>query len=200
MFTGIIENLGTISNVVSDGTNVHFWVESDITPTLKIDQSVSHKGVCLTVVEIIDNKYKVTAVAETLAITSLKSWETGDSVNLERAMSANARLDGHFVQGHVDQTATCIDVQNKNGSWLFYFEFNNPPLYFIPNKGSICIDGVSLTVIESTENRFHVTIIPYTFEHTCFQYLNAGDLVNIEFDILGKYIEKYMQNYMKAKN
>lgn len=198
MFTGIVENIGQIKRIEKEGTNIHFYVESEITPLLKIDQSVAHNGVCLTVVEIVNSSYKVTAVAETLAKTSLANWNEGDFINLERAMSVNARLDGHFVQGHVDQTATCIEIEDKEGSWIFHFEFNDKPQYFIPNKGSICIDGVSLTVIESVGKRFYVTIIPYTFEHTCFQYFKIGSIVNIEFDILGKYIEKYLQNYLPA--
>lgn len=199
MFTGIVENISRIAKIESEGSNKHFYIESTIASKLKIDQSVAHNGVCLTVVEIKDSVFKVTAVAETLLKTTLKNWKEGDFVNLERAMSADARLDGHFVQGHVDQTAVCKKVEDKNGSWLFHFEFTETPHYFIPNKGSICIDGVSLTVIESSRNGFYVTIIPYTFENTCFKYLKEGNSVNIEFDILGKYIEKYLQNYLKAR-
>lgn len=187
MFTGIIETTGRIDKVEHEGTNVHFWVESSITPELKIDQSVAHNGVCLTVVDIEGNKYKVTAVAETLAKTNLGSWQADTTVNLERSLKIGDRLDGHFVQGHVDTTGKCIGVKVLEGSWLYQFQFPTQFAALMIEKGSICINGVSLTAFNVTQDSFTVTIIPYTFEHTNFHSLKEGDVINLEFDVLGKY-------------
>ena len=187
MFTGIIEATGTIRQIeVSDG-NRDFWIESLITPELKIDQSVSHNGVCLTVVAIEDSRYRVTAVAETLAKTTLAKWNNGDTVNLERSLRIGDRLDGHFVQGHVDAVAHCISVEERGGSWVFRFEFPRAFAALLVEKGSVCIDGVSLTAFEVGDTSFTVTIIPYTYDHTGFRNIVAGTAVNIEFDVLGKY-------------
>ena len=195
MFTGIIESLATIQDVYTEGTNTHFWVQSSLTPEFKIDQSVSHNGVCLTVVEIKGNSYRVTAIDETLKKTNLGSLQHGANVNLERAMLANgtARLDGHFVQGHVDATAECISIKEEGGSWLFRFRFPKEFAALVIEKGSICINGVSLTVFEIGINECTVAIIPYTYQHTTFHTLKQGDSVNIEFDVLGKYILRYEQ-------
>lgn len=193
MFTGIIKNIGKIVGVEQEGTNVHFTVESDLTSELSIDQSVAHNGVCLTVVAIKDNTYVVTAVQETLKKTNLGTWKVGDFVNLELAMLAHARLDGHFVQGHVDTVATCIDKTELDGSHLFTFEFPKEFAALVIEKGSICIDGVSLTVFNVTQNTFSVTIIPYTYEHTGFCRINVSQQVNIEFDIIGKYLLRQHQ-------
>ena len=181
MFTGIIEEIGEITAVKKDGTNIHFTVKSKLSKSLKIDQSVSHNGVCLT------------AIKETLDITTLAHLKKGSKINLERAMQAGARLDGHMVQGHVDQTATVTKIESKNGSWNFYFEFNSKPHFSLVNKGSVCIDGTSLTVVKSTGKKFSVSIIPYTFEHTIFSDYQIGNQVNIEFDIIGKYVERLMK-------
>lgn len=195
MFTGIIETIGTITDVYTEATNTHFWVSSNLTPELKIDQSVSHNGVCLTVVEIKDDTYRVTAIDETLQKTNLGSLSKGHKVNLERAMLANStsRLDGHFVQGHVDATAECISVQEQDGSWLYHFRFPVEYAALVIEKGSICINGVSLTVFDIGINECTVAIIPYTYEHTTFHTLQTGNSVNIEFDVLGKYILRYQQ-------
>jgi riboflavin synthase len=191
MFTGIIECMGEIALIEYEGTNVNFWVNSPIWGELKVDQSIAHNGVCLTVVEIKDQIYKVTAIAETLSKTNLSELTTGSKVNIERCMPANGRFDGHIVQGHVDDTATCTGIKVENGSWLFHFGLNQKQQEkLIVNKGSICINGVSLTVVEAQDMDFYVAIIPYTYEHTVFKYLAVGSRVNIEFDILGKYIQK----------
>lgn len=187
MFTGIIETTATVASITHKGTNVDFVIESELANQLKIDQSVAHNGVCLTVVNIEDNKYTVTAVAETLAKTNLGHWQVGDRINLERALRAGDRLDGHFVQGHVDTTGTCIEKQTLDGSWLYRFRF---PATFAPliiEKGSICINGVSLTLFDIGVDTFTVTIIPYTYEHTSFSQLQEGNTINLEFDVLGKY-------------
>jgi len=188
MFTGIIECLGKVKSCTTSGTNMDLWVTTPITNELKIDQSVAHNGVCLTVVEISGDAYKVTAVAETLAKTNIGNLEEGDTVNIERALKVGDRLDGHFVQGHVDSTGTCEDVKQLDGSWLYKFSFLEQHAALMIEKGSICINGVSLTAFEVTNNTFTVTIIPYTYEHTTFQHLQKGDTVNLEFDVLGKYL------------
>jgi riboflavin synthase len=193
MFTGIIEEIGEITAVKKDGTNIHFTVKSKLSKSLKIDQSVSHNGVCLTVVKKDAATHTVTAIKETLDITTLAHLKKGSKINLERAMQAGARLDGHMVQGHVDQTATVTKIESKNGSWNFYFEFNSKPHFSLVNKGSVCIDGTSLTVVKSTAKKFSVSIIPYTFEHTIFSNYQIGNQVNIEFDIIGKYVERLMK-------
>ena len=195
MFTGIIESLGTITKIETEGTNKHFTIESAISEELKIDQSVAHNGACLTVIALDKNTHTVTAIEETFLRTSLGHWKVGDVVNLERAMSANARLDGHFVQGHVDTTGTCIAIENAEGSWYFTFEYEVKPDWLLIDKGSVTINGTSLTVCEPKGNTFSVAIIPYTFENTVFGKLNIGDTINLEFDMIGKYITKYMQLY-----
>ena len=188
MFTGIIETVATITGIVHEGTNVHFTIESPITAELKVDQSVSHNGVCLTVVAVSGTQYKVTAVAETLAKTTLGNWQKGDIINIERALKLGDRLDGHFVQGHVDTTGTCIEKQTLEGSWLYRFRF--PPHYarLVIEKGSICINGVSLTAFNAGKDELTVTIIPYTYTHTNFNTIEKGSEVNLEFDVLGKYL------------
>lgn len=188
MFTGIIEDQGKVTWVVKEGSNVHFTVESKISKTLKIDQSVAHDGVCLTVVACDEKQHTVTAVAETLLKTNLSGWKEGRVLNLERAMKLGDRLDGHIVQGHVDTTGLCISKAEVNGSHLFRFEFPESFAALIIEKGSICINGVSLTAFNAGRHTFEVTIIPYTLEHTTFRYLEAGDAINLEFDILGKYM------------
>lgn len=188
MFTGIIESTARVAAIAHEGSNIHFTVESPLTAELKIDQSVAHNGVCLTVVRIDGNQYVVTAVAETLAKTNLANWQVGDLVNIERSLRLGDRLDGHFVQGHVDATATCIAKETLDGSWLFRFRFPAQYAALIIEKGSICINGVSLTVFNTGRDECTVTIIPYTYTHTNFGQLEAGSVVNIEFDVLGKYL------------
>ncbi|MFN4246839.1 MAG: riboflavin synthase [Flavipsychrobacter sp.] len=188
MFTGIIEAIGTIASIIPSGTNIDIWVDSPITHELKIDQSVAHNGVCLTVVAIEGSRYKVTAVQETLLKTNLNSWKAGDIVNLERAMKVGDRLDGHFVQGHVDAVATCIEKQTLEGSWLFRFRFPQQFAALVIEKGSVCLNGVSLTAFNVGKDELTVTIIPYTYNHTNFQQIEADTVINIEFDVLGKYL------------
>ncbi len=188
MFTGIIEAVATIADVLPEGSNIHFIMESAIASELKVDQSVAHNGVCLTVVAISDNNYKVTAVAETLAKTTLGLWCKGDKINIERSLKIGDRLDGHFVQGHVDTTANCMEKETLEGSWLFRFSFPKEFAPLIIEKGSICINGVSLTAFNVGTNEFTVTIIPYTYGHTNFNTIAEGCDVNIEFDVLGKYL------------
>jgi riboflavin synthase len=193
MFTGIIETLGTIKELRKDNDNLHITVSSAITPELKIDQSVSHNGVCLTVVAIQGNNYTVTAIKETLEKTNLKYWKEGDFVNLERGMKLGDRLDGHIVQGHVDQTGTCKDVTEANGSWYYTFEYDSSLNNITIEKGSITVNGVSLTVVNSKANEFSVAIIPYTYEHTNFKNIKAGTVINLEFDVIGKYVSRLQQ-------
>ena len=190
MFTGIIETLGIISDIKKDQGNVHLTIQTNITNELKIDQSVAHNGVCLTVVEIFDNKHVVTAVQETINKTTLGLWKIGDKVNIERAMKLGDRLDGHIVQGHVDQTAVCTSIQEKSGSWEFTFEYDTALNNITIEKGSITVNGTSLTVVNSAKNSFSVAIIPYTYEHTIFHTFNVGTKVNLEFDVVGKYIAR----------
>lgn len=190
MFTGIIETLGTIQEIKKENTNLHITVNSAITRELKIDQSVAHNGVCLTVVAIKDTLYTVTAIDETIKKTNLGSWKVGDSVNLERAMKLGDRLDGHIVQGHVDQTGTCILAQETNGSWLFTFQYDETLNNITIEKGSITVNGVSLTVVDSKKNQFSVAIIPYTYEHTNFKSFEVGTKINLEFDVIGKYVSR----------
>lgn len=187
MFTGIIETTAKVADIRQEGTNVHFTIESELANQLKVDQSVAHNGVCLTVVNIQDNKYVVTAVEETINKTNLGQWQKGDTINLERALRAGDRLDGHFVQGHVDTTGTCIEKKTLEGSWLYRFTFPHTFAPLIIEKGSICINGVSLTLFNVGRYEFTVTIIPYTYEHTNFSTLQEGDKINLEFDVLGKY-------------
>ena len=190
MFTGIIESIGIISDIKKDQGNVHLTIQTNITNELKIDQSVAHNGVCLTVVEIFDNKHVVTAIQETINKTTLGLWKIGDKVNIERAMKLGDRLDGHIVQGHVDQTAVCISIQEKSGSWEFTFEYDSTLNNITIEKGSITVNGTSLTVVNSERNRFSVAIIPYTYEHTIFHTFEIGTKVNLEFDVVGKYIAR----------
>ena len=191
MFTGIVESLGKITNINLDQGNVDFTVKSDMSKELKIDQSVSHSGVCLTVVDINNDSHTVTAVKETLDKSSLKNFKLGDSINLERAMKLGERLDGHMVQGHVDGVAKCLEVKLNQGSWIYKFEFDKSNESLLIEKGSICINGVSLTVFNIVDNKFDVTIIPYTYENTSFKELKKEDLVNIEFDMIGKYLSRF---------
>ena len=191
MFTGIIESLGKITGVKVDRGNIDFSIESDISKELKVDQSVSHNGVCLTVTEINNNTHIVTAVKETLDKSSLKNFLVNDLINLERAMKLGERLDGHLVQGHVDGIAKCIGISVNEGSWIYKFEFDISNEMLLIEKGSICINGVSLTVFDIKENTFKVTIIPYTYENTSFKSLKKGDIVNIEFDMIGKYLARF---------
>lgn len=195
MFTGIIEALGKVKTIERDRSNVHFTVESPISHELKIDQSVSHNGVCLTVVGLGDGWHRVTAVEETLRRTNLGKWEAGTLVNLERCLPMNGRLDGHIVQGHVDETAECVEVVETGGSWRFTFRYRPAPEHLLVDKGSVCLNGVSLTVVEPHHDLFSVAIIPYTWEHTNFKTLRAGDTVNVEFDIIGKYIARHLAAY-----
>jgi len=191
MFTGIIETLGRISRLERDQTNLHLWVNTPLAQELKIDQSVAHNGVCLTVVSCSDSEYQVTAIDETLQKTSMNHWQVGDAVNLERAMVVGSRLDGHMVQGHVDQTATCASITDQDGSWLFSFTYDTSAGHVTVAKGSVTVDGTSLTVVDSEPGRFSVAIIPYTYEHTRFQHYQVGEVVNLEFDVIGKYVQRY---------
>ena len=192
MFTGIIETLGKVVDLKHDHGNLHISVESAIAAELKIDQSVAHNGVCLTVVAIADGIHTVTAIEETLNKTSIGFLQVGDPVNLERCMQMNARLDGHIVQGHVDQTAKCVGFKELDGSWEYTFEYDAATGNVTVEKGSICVNGISLTVVNSTLNGFSVAIIPYTFEHTNLQSVREGSVVNLEFDIIGKYVARLM--------
>lgn len=190
MFTGIIEQLGTVTNIEHEGENVHFTVKADMTPELKIDQSVAHNGCCLTVVKIDTEEYVVTAILETLQKTNLGSWQVGTKVNLERCMVMNGRLDGHIVQGHVDTTARCVAIEDQDGSWKYTFQYDaDQPTV---EKGSVTVNGTSLTVVDSKEKEFSVCIIPYTHEYTNFHTLEVGSTVNLEFDIIGKYVAKLL--------
>lgn len=190
MFTGIIEDMGEVVSLEKEGNNIHFSIRSKIAPELKIDQSVSHNGVCLTVVEITDKIYKVTTIKETLDKSNLGTLKEGSLINLERAMKLGDRLDGHLVQGHVDQTAVCTDIKEADGSWYFAFEYNPKFGNITIEKGSITVNGVSLTVVNSKESSFSVAIIPYTYEHTNFYKTNKDDTVNLEFDLVGKYLKR----------
>ena len=189
MFTGIIENIALVKEIKKDGDNLIFTFESVLSSELKIDQSISHSGICLTVVDIIDNTYSVVAIKETVLKSSIKNWKVGDKVNLERAMKIGSRLDGHIVQGHVDQVGVCEKISEELGSWYFTFKYEKSDNITI-EKGSIAINGISLTVVDSQKNKFSVAIIPYTYNHTNFKNLKIGDTVNLEFDMVGKYISK----------
>lgn len=194
MFTGIVETLAQIISIRNEGTNRTFVLKASIQPELKIDQSVSHNGVCLTVDALGEDWYSVTAIQETLQRTSLGEWKEGDFVNLERCMRADGRLDGHFVQGHVDTTGTCESITDRNGSWEFVIRYEaTEPEYITVPKGSITVNGTSLTVVKSEKGLFSIEIIPYTYENTVFRYLQQGQKVNLEFDILGKYLIRYME-------
>lgn len=192
MFTGIIETIGKVISIEAEDTNLHFQIESNISHELKIDQSVSHNGVCLTVVSTDSAGYTVTAVAETLTKSNIGKLNVGDEVNLERCTPVGSRLDGHIVQGHVDQTGICTSIQNENGSWVFTFQYDPSKGNITVEKGSISVNGISLTVFNSQDDKFSVAIIPYTFENTNLKNVHEGDTVNLEFDIIGKYVAKMM--------
>lgn len=190
MFTGIIEDLGVVEALEQENTNLHLTINSKLASELKIDQSVSHNGVCLTVIDLSPSSYTVTAIKETLDKTNLNSLKVGDRVNLERGLKLGDRLDGHMVQGHVDQVGTCINVEAQNGSWIYTFEYNAKLGNITIEKGSVTVNGVSLTVVNSKDNGFSVAIIPYTYEHTNFHTFKEGTVVNLEFDVIGKYVSR----------
>ncbi|MCT8339309.1 riboflavin synthase [Flavobacteriaceae bacterium TK19130] len=196
MFTGIIEAVGRIVKREEEGSNVHFTISSEMAGELKVDQSVSHNGVCLTVTSQQDASYTVTAIKETLEKSNLGKLKTNDRINLERAMQYGARLDGHLVQGHVDQVATCKQIREEDGSWVYTFTYKGSKQNITVEKGSITVNGVSLTVVGSKDGEFSVAIIPYTYEHTNFKYLSVGDTVNLEFDVIGKYVQRLMSGYL----
>ena len=193
MFTGIIETIGKVEEVIATGTNKTFWISSPLSHELKIDQSIAHNGVCLTVEAVQNNRHQVTAIAETLQKSNLGHWQTGDLVNLERCMIMNGRLDGHIVQGHVDTTGDCISRKELDGSWEFRFRFPDPFTSLVIEKGSISMNGISLTIFNVTHNEFTVAIIPYTFEHTNIKNIHPGTTVNLEFDMVGKYVNRFLQ-------
>ena len=193
MFTGIIEQKGIVTEVISNGTNKTFWIESPISRELMIDQSVAHNGVCLTVEEIDSNRHRITAIEETLKKTNLNSWKKGSLINLERCLQMNGRLDGHIVQGHVDTVAACVDLVEKQGSWEYTFRFAPQFAKLIIEKGSVTVNGISLTLFEVSNDSFKVAIIPYTFQHTNMQQLKINDEVNVEFDMIGKYVTRLVQ-------
>ena len=192
MFTGIIEETGSVKALKKEGSNLHITVEASFADELKIDQSIAHTGVCLTVVNIEDDNYTVTAIKETLDRSNLQYLSVGDKINLERCVKVTDRLDGHIVQGHIDRTAKCKSIKELNGSWLMTFEYNNAKKNVTVEKGSVCVNGVSLTVVESKSKSFSVAIIPHTYTHTNFHTLKRGDMVNLEFDIIGKYVAKFL--------
>lgn len=192
MFSGIVETTGVVEKAITTGGNLDLWIQCSFTDELKIDQSIAHNGACLTVVEINGQLYRVTAIEETLKKTNLGFLKIGDEINLERCLRMNDRLDGHMVQGHVDTTAICDDVKVVDGSWEFHFSYDKNHDHVTVSKGSICVNGVSLTVVDSSPGKFSVCIIPYTMAHTNFKNLKKGDQVNLEFDIIGKYVQRYM--------
>lgn len=194
MFTGIIETLGEVTQLQNEGSNLHITIKSTISKELKVDQSVAHNGVCLTVVDITEDTHTVTAIAETLQKSSIGQLKLNSLVNLERCMQMNGRLDGHIVQGHVDQTAICTNLEVENGSWVFTFEYDSTIGNITVEKGSICVNGISLTVVNSGFNYFSVAIIPYTYENTNLKNIKPNDMINLEFDIIGKYVAKMMAN------
>lgn len=196
MFTGIIENFAEIISIEKHQSNLDLFLKSSLTPEFKIDQSLSHNGICLTIVEIQNDIYKVTAIAETIAKTSIASWQVGDLVNIERAMKLSDRLDGHIVQGHIDQVGICCGIQPQKGSTLFTFKYDTSKGNITIEKGSIAVNGVSLTVVNSQKDEFSVAIIPYTFEHTNFKNLKIDDQVNLEFDVIGKYVKRLTELHM----
>jgi riboflavin synthase len=193
MFTGIIESTGTITDIYKNGTNRTFWIESPLSPELKVDQSLAHDGVCLTVEEIINNRHRVTAVMETLEKTNLQDWENGKAVNLERCLALNGRLDGHLVQGHVDTTGTILKITEQDGSWQYIVSYPQHFASLVIEKGSITINGISLTAFNITRNSLEVAIIPYTYQHTAIRHLKTDDKVNLEFDLIGKYVTRNLQ-------
>lgn len=195
MFTGIVETLGKVVDIKENGTNKTYFISSTLLPELKIDQSVSHNGICLTVDGIQDKTYSVTAIKETIERTNISDWQIGTEVNLERCLKSDGRLDGHFVQGHVDTTGICESITERNGSWEFVIKYEaTEPEYTTVKKGSITVNGTSLTVVKSEKGLFSVEIIPYTYENTIFKNLKIGDKVNLEFDILGKYIIRFLES------
>jgi len=194
LFTGIIETLGEVTQLQNEGSNLHITIKSTISKELKVDQSVAHNGVCLTVVDITEDTHTVTAIAETLQKSSIGQLKLNSLVNLERCMQMNGRLDGHIVQGHVDQTAICTNLEVENGSWVFTFEYDSTIGNITVEKGSICVNGISLTVVNSGFNYFSVAIIPYTYENTNLKNIKLNDMINLEFDIIGKYVAKMMAN------
>lgn len=202
MFTGIVEATSKVVNIEKEGSNIHFTLKTPIANELKVDQSMSHDGVCLTIVKVDydKNQYVVTAIQETLDKTNLKTWEVGYEVNYERSMKMDGRFDGHIVQGHVDQTATCIKVEQFDGSWKFYFEYDPSFNNITVEKGSISVNGVSLTVVDSGPNMFSVAIIPYTYDVTNFHNFKKGTVINVEFDVFGKYVAKLLKLYMEEQN
>jgi riboflavin synthase len=193
MFTGIIESLGRVESILTAGTNKVFWLSSPLSPEFKPDQSVSHNGACLTVEEVKEGLHRVTAIEETLRKTNLGDWQTGDRVNLERCLAMNGRLDGHIVQGHVDATATCVERKELGGSWEFRFEFPAKFTRLVIEKGSISLNGISLTIFNVKKKHFTIAVIPYTFEHTNINSISTGDKVNLEFDMIGKYVLRQNQ-------
>ncbi|MBK5272300.1 MAG: riboflavin synthase [Bacteroidia bacterium] len=197
MFTGIIESVGTVKEVIPNGTNKTFWVESKLSSQFRIDQSVSHSGVCMTVEDIRDNQHKVTAIDETLQKTNSDTWRSGTLINLERSLLLNDRLDGHLVQGHIDVTGFCLNKKEKEGSWEFRVDFPKKFAELVIEKGSICINGISLTAFNVKKKSFCVAVIPFTFEHTNMKEVQKGDLINIEFDMVGKYLLRVLN--LKAK-
>jgi riboflavin synthase len=199
MFTGIIETLGKVTNLIQDGNNQNIIIQSNISTQLTIDQSVSHDGICLTVVDVTNDFHTVTAVKETMLKTNLRQLTIGTVMNLERAMKLGERLDGHLVQGHVDQTAVCTNVSEEKGSWYYHFKYDASLHNITIEKGSIAVNGVSLTVVDSKKNAFSVAIIPYTYEHTNFQHLKENSIVNLEFDMIGKYVSRMMNNSKTSK-
>lgn len=194
MFTGIIEKTGVIKEVIKKGSNKTFWIESPISPELRIDQSLCHNGVCLTVEAIKDNTHQVTTIKESLKKTNIGSWKPGDTVNLERSLTLSSLIDGHLVQGHVDTTAICIKKNEQKGSWEYTFRFKNKFAPLIIEKGSVCLNGIALTAFNVTKNKFTVAIIPYTYQHTNIQYISVDDEINVEFDLVGKYIQRIKIN------
>jgi len=191
MFTGIIEEIGELTAIEKDGGNTHFTIKANMSTELKIDQSLAHDGCCLTVVDVQEDRYKVTAIQETLNRSTIGHWKVGTAVNLERCMKNDGRFDGHIVQGHVDCTAECSGIDNQEGSWKFHFNYDSDQITV--EKGSVTVNGTSLTVVDSAEKGFSVCIIPYTYENTTFKDIKKGSLVNLEFDVLGKYIQKYLE-------
>jgi len=197
MFTGIIETTGVVESIEQSGTNLSFWISSSISNELKIDQSVSHDGVCLTVEAVAENRHRVTAIEETLNKTNLRNWKQNTKVNMERCMQLNARLDGHMVQGHVDAIAFCIATEEKQGSWEYRFQVPSECLHLIIEKGSVCINGISLTAFDLKFNSFKVAIIPYTYSNTNINTLKNGSVVNIEFDVIGKYLARFREIFQQ---
>ncbi|MFT4153672.1 riboflavin synthase [Parafilimonas sp.] len=193
MFTGIIETTGTVEAIEKNGANVSYWIASSLSGELKVDQSVSHDGVCLTVEAVENNRHRITAIEETIAKTNLSAWQENRQVNIERCMQMNGRIDGHLVQGHVDATAFCIDIEVKEGSHEYRFQFPAEFSHLVIEKGSVCLNGISLTVFDIKFNSFKVAIIPYTYEHTNMQHVHKGSVVNIEFDVIGKYLARFRE-------